>query len=112
MGTEQHTKLDSGSTTYSFDTIYPQEYDVTYSKNMYTFITLLGASANQVSTIHKNDIVNHEFFGPAETYYDTLGNLLGGHGNLRFSGDSLYVNSSGYKNGDEDFYSFKGKRNW
>jgi hypothetical protein len=107
IGTERHTYLDSGATSYSIDTTYYQEVEVTYDnavfprRKCYTFTKLV--DYQYVCTISKKSIVDHEYTdGYAGAY-------------LKFSGDSLYIYSSNFSdqfdNWDTQTWEFKGKRN-
>ena len=110
VGTERITELDSGATTYSLDTTYAQEIDVTYSKKMYTFIKQLNGP-NDVYAVTKKSIVDGRYDGFGEIWYDTSGNEYGSAGYLEFSGDSLHSVSWSSFNGDEKTVEFRGKRN-
>ncbi len=110
VGTEQHTMLDSGATEYTLDTTYVQEVDITYSKKIYTFIKKFNNPGNVGFQQDKGSIVDHEHEGVGDLYYDSQGNLVGGFGSFKFSGDSLYISSTSYWNGDSELWEFKGKR--
>ena len=101
VGTEQYTYLDSGETVFSTDTIYIQEYSVTYSKKMYTFQKMLN-QAGETFMISKNEFDNHEYHQWNSPNY------------IRFSGDSIYIyttNFSDYiENWDTEVWDFKGKQ--
>ena len=112
-GIEEYTETDSGATVTSFDTSYIQAFEVTYDRKFYYFEKLEIGSAenNEVFSLHKNDIVNHEHLGHGNLYYDSNGDFVGGSGSLKFIGDSLYIFRSNYHNGDSKNTVFKGKRN-
>ncbi len=98
VGTERHTVSDSGTTTFSLDTTYSQEVEVTYDKNMYTFLYLPSNSGTDIYTLEEELIVDGNY-----------------EGILKFSGDSMYLtmsNGSDYLEvSDRKIWAFKGKRN-
>ncbi len=102
VGTEKYTLIDSGETIPNIDTTYVQEIEVTYSQKLYTFIKQFNSS-NDPSSVSKKEIVDHEYV-----------NMYNG-ATLKFSGDSMYLNTSNFsdyiENWDVENWEFKGKRN-
>jgi hypothetical protein len=107
IGTERHTYLDSGTTVYSLDTTYAQEVQVTYSnalnsKNKYYSFSKISGTQDQF-TVTKKSIVDDEYLE------------WNSNGYIKFSGDSMYIYSSGFddqaENWDTETWEFKGKRN-
>ena len=111
VGTERYTERDSGETIYSLDSTYHQEFEVTYDKKVYTFLKLFNSEDFQIFTAGKKSIIDHEYRGFGEIYYNTEGNEIGGAGSMKFVGDSMYVYSWSTFNGNEEVLEFKGKRN-
>lgn len=108
VGTERYTYQDSGATTYSVDTTYLQEVEITYSKitnsnkKAYTFLRVFNNSSQQISQLTRKSIVDHEHLGPDGGY-------------VKFSGDSMYMGFSNWSDYNEvwdiEAWEFKGKRN-
>lgn len=111
-GNERFAEKDSGETVYAVDSTYHQEIDVTYSNKIYQFEKMVPQpDYSSVFTIGKESIIDHTYTSFGEIYYDSEGNEIGSAGNLKFVGDSLYINSWSSFNGDEQILEFKGKRN-
>lgn len=111
IGTERYTEMDSGTSVNSLDTTYLQEIQVSYDKKIYTFLKLFDNPSNLIFTVDKKSIENHEYYPFGEIYYDGQGNEVGSAGYMKFSGDSMYLNSWSSFNGDVENLEFKGKRN-
>lgn len=110
IGTEHHTKHDSSGTNYSLDTSYYQEFHIEYSKKYY-HISKLDDPNGGLTSVHRDNIENHEYYPFGEIWEDTAGNIYGGSAYLKFVGDSMYFYSSSSVNWDYDNYAFGGKRN-
>ena len=108
IGIERYTYLDSGATSYTIDSTYNQEVDVTYdklphsSKKAYTILRVFNNPGNVIFQQQGKSIVDHE--------YSSAG------GYLKFSGDSMYLNVSNLSDATDSWdhieeWSFSGKRN-
>lgn len=107
LGTERYTVIDSGTTTYSTDTTYMQEWEVTYSKKFYTFSSLITAQGANVFSVEKKLLDDHVYTSSESECIDGCG-----YGYVKFVGDSVYINSSFFTlEGKEKELDFKGKRN-
>ena len=110
IGTERHSIHDSSGTTYSLDTTYYQEFHVDYSKKYYSITKLIDPN-EWLTRVHKNDIVDHEYYPFGEIWEDTAGNIYSSSAYLKFVGDSIYYISSSSTNWEFNNYEFGGIRN-
>jgi hypothetical protein len=107
IGTERHTYLDSGATSYSLDTSYAQEIQVTYSnavlprRKHYDFTHTAGN--HPPSSVSKKSIVDGVYVPWNSSTY------------MEFSGDSMYLYYTNFndqfENWDTETWEFRGKRN-
>ncbi len=107
VGTERYTVIDSGTTNYSTDTTYYQEWDITYAKKFYTFSSLITGNGNNVFSTEKKLLDDHVYSSSESECIDDCG-----YGYIKFVGDSVYINTSFFtETGDEKELDFKGKGN-
>jgi len=110
-GTEHFTIHDSSGTEYTVDSTYYQEFHVNYSaRKKYYSVTKLYDPHGGQTIIHKNDIVDHEYYPFGEIWDDSEGNTYGFSAYFNFAGDSLYFRSTSSVNWEFTQYEFHGKK--
>jgi len=109
-GLERYTVLDSGATELSTDSTYNQELTVTYKKKFYNFARLESTKNSYTFTIDKDLFINHKHSLPNDIYTDENGNTVGGNIEVEFAGDSVFMSTTEYLNGELSTWIFRGKR--